>query len=163
MTGNGQNDVYGGGVNQLEGVEPGSTSTGGTGTSIAKAQVNNGIFEQQWETNGSWSVPAAAENELSRTIELTISGGGGGSGNGNANSNCVGQWLSWPYTYSGKFHPTEGADKDHCGGYAGRGERIFGNTEFTSGTISWQIGSGVILVKMIDQEVMLQEQLETTH
>ena len=142
MTGNGQNDVYGGGVNQVEGVEPGSTSTGGTGTSIAKSQVNNGIFEQQWETNGSWSVPAAAENELSRTIELTISGGGGGSGNGNANSDCVGQWPGWPYTYSGKFHPTEGADKDHCGGYAGRGERIFGNTEFTSGTISWQIGSG---------------------
>ena len=142
MTGNGQNDVYGGGVNQVEGVEPGSTSTGGTGTSIAKSQVNSGIFEQTWETNGSWSVPAAAENELSRTIELTISGGGGGSGNGNANSDCVGQWPGWPYTYSGKFHPTEGADKDHCGGYAGRGERIFGNTEFTSGTISWQIGSG---------------------
>ena len=132
MTGNGINDVDGGGMGV--GVPAGSPTVGGVGTSIAKQQVNNGIFDQKFETNGSWSIPAAAADEISRTIDLEISGGGGGAGNANAGSNCFSEFPNWPEAISGKT----GAS----GGYGGRGERITGQVSYTAGTFSWQLGQG---------------------
>ena len=132
MTGNGINDVDGGGMQV--GVPAGSPTVGGVGTSIAKQQVNDGIFDQKFETNGSWSIPAAAADEISRTIDLEISGGGGGAGNANAGSNCFSTFPDWPEAITGKT----GAS----GGYGGRGERITGQVSYTAGTFSWQLGQG---------------------
>ena len=132
MTGNGQNDVDGGGMSTLIG--EGSPTVGGVGTSTAKQQVNDGISDTTYSSNGSWSIPAAAEDEISRTIYLEISGGGGGAGNANAGSNCFSTFPGWPTAITGKT----GAS----GGYGGRGERITGQVSYTAGTFSWQIGQG---------------------
>ena len=74
-------------------VPEGSPTVGGVGTSIAKQQVNDGISDITYTSNGSWSIPAAAEDEISRTIYLEVSGGGGGAGNANAGSNCFLHFL----------------------------------------------------------------------
>jgi len=130
-TGNGTNDAIGGGVGGV--VPAGAQSTGGTGTAQQKSST---ITQPQtvYTSNGSWSVPAATAGEVSRTINIEISGGGGGAGNANANSGCVGQWPGWPQAMSGKT----GA----LGGYGGRGARLIGTANFNSGTISWEIGQG---------------------
>ena len=107
--------------------------TGGNGTAQIKQQTNNDP-EQVYTSNGSWPVPAVANNEVSRNITVELSGGGGGPGNANANSNCTGQWPGWPTALTGKT----GA----LGGYGGRGSLLTGTLSLTSGTLNWELGSG---------------------
>ena len=106
---------------------------GGNGTAQIKSQTNNDP-EQVYTSNGSWQVPAVANNEVSRNITVLLSGGGGGPGNANANSNCTGQWPGWPTATTGKT----GA----LGGYGGRGSLLTGTLALTSGTLNWELGSG---------------------
>ena len=106
---------------------------GGNGTAQIKQQTNNDP-EQVYTSNGSWQVPAVANNEVSRNITVLLSGGGGGPGNANANSNCTGQWPGWPTATTGKT----GA----LGGYGGRGSLLTGTLALTSGTLNWELGSG---------------------
>ena len=106
---------------------------GGNGTAQIKQQTNNDP-EQVYTSNGSWQVPAVANNEVSRNITVLLSGGGGGPGNANANSNCTGQWPGWPTATTGKT----GA----LGGYGGRGSLLTGTLSLTSGTLNWELGSG---------------------
>ena len=106
---------------------------GGNGTAQIKQQTNNDP-EQVYTSNGSWQVPAVANNEVSRNITVLLSGGGGGPGNANANSNCTGQWPGWPTSTTGKT----GA----LGGYGGRGSLLTGTLALTSGTLNWELGSG---------------------
>ena len=131
MTGTGSNDAVGGGIGGP--VSEGALTTGGMGTAQIKNQTNTDPM-QTFNTNGSWTIPAVAGNEVSRSIYIELSGGGGGPGNANANSNCVGQWPGWPQALSGKT----GA----LGGYGGRGARLFGTLSQNAGVINWELGEG---------------------
>ena len=131
MTGTGSNDTEGGGVTPTN--PSSSLTTGGNGS----AQIKNSTNTQPQEvftTNGSWAIPTVANNEISRTITVEISGGGGGAGNANANSNCVGQWPGWPQATSGKT----GA----LGGYGGRGALLVGTLTQNAGLLNWELGEG---------------------
>ena len=131
MTGTGSNDAVGGGIGGP--VSEGALTTGGMGTAQIKDQTNTDPM-QTFNSNGSWTIPAVAGNEISRSIYIELSGGGGGAGNANANSNCVGQWPGWPQALSGKT----GA----LGGYGGRGSRLVGTLTYGAGTLSWELGQG---------------------
>ena len=122
-TGNGTNDTLGG-----QGF-----GGGGNGTAQIKNQTNSDPV-QTYTSNGSWTIPAVANNEIGRTITIELSGGGGGAGNANANSGCTSNWPGWPQATSGK----SGA----CGGYGGRGSLLTGSGSWTSGTLDWQLGQG---------------------
>lgn len=131
VTGTGSNDTEGGGVTPTN--PSSSLTTGGNGS----AQIKNSTNTQPQEvftTNGSWAIPNVANNEISRTITVEISGGGGGAGNANANSNCVGQWPGWPQATSGKT----GA----LGGYGGRGALLVGTLTQNAGLLNWELGQG---------------------
>ena len=131
MTGTGSNDAVGGGI--AGPVVEGALTTGGMGTAQIKQQTNTDPM-QTFNSNGSWTIPSVAQNEVSRSIYIELSGGGGGPGNANANSNCVGQWPGWPQATSGKT----GA----LGGYGGRGARLFGTLSQNAGVINWELGNG---------------------
>ena len=122
-TGNGTNDTLGG-----QGF-----GGGGNGTAQIKNQTNSDPV-QTYTSNGSWTIPAVANNEIGRNITIELSGGGGGTGNANANSGCTSNWPGWPTSTSGK----SGA----CGGYGGRGSLLTGSGSWTSGTLDWQLGQG---------------------
>ena len=122
-TGNGTNDTLGG-----QGF-----GGGGNGTAQIKNQTTTDPV-QTYTSNGSWTIPAVANNEIGRNITIELSGGGGGSGNANANSGCTSNWPGWPTSTSGK----SGA----CGGYGGRGSLLTGTGSWTSGTLDWQLGQG---------------------
>ena len=121
--GNGTNDTLGG-----QGF-----GGGGNGTAQIKNQTTTDPV-QTYTSNGSWTIPAVANNEIGRNITIELSGGGGGSGNANANSGCTSNWPGWPTSTSGK----SGA----CGGYGGRGSLLTGSGSWTSGTLDWQLGQG---------------------
>ena len=121
--GNGTNDTLGG-----QGF-----GGGGNGTAQIKNQTTTDPV-QTYTSNGSWTIPAVANNEIGRNITIEISGGGGGAGNANANSGCTSNWPGWPQATSGK----SGA----CGGYGGRGSLLTGSGSWTSGTLDWQLGQG---------------------
>ncbi len=106
---------------------------GGNGTAQAKEQVVNNP-ETEYTTNGSYQIPAASSNEISRSITIQVSGGGGGPGNANSGSNCSSTWSGWPTSISGKT----GAN----GGYGGRGALLTGTMTANTGTFSWEIGQG---------------------
>ena len=121
--GNGTNDTLGG-----QGF-----GGGGNGTAQIKNQTTTDPV-QTYTSNGSWTIPAVANNEIGRNITIELSGGGGGAGNANANSGCTSNWPGWPQATSGK----SGA----CGGYGGRGSLLTGSGSWTSGTLDWQLGQG---------------------
>ena len=121
--GNGTNDTLGG-----QGF-----GGGGNGTAQIKNQTTTDPV-QTYTSNGSWTIPAVANNEIGRNITIELSGGGGGTGNANANSGCTSNWPGWPTSTSGK----SGA----CGGYGGRGSLLTGSGSWTSGTLDWQLGQG---------------------
>ena len=131
MTGTGSNDAVGGGIGGP--VSEGALTTGGMGTAQIKDQTNTDPM-QTFNSNGSWTIPAVAGNEISRSIYIELSGGGGGAGNANANSNCVGQWPGWPQATSGKT----GA----LGGYGGRGALLVGTLTQNAGLLNWELGEG---------------------
>ena len=139
-TGNGGNDTLGGGVGGQ--VPAGAPTVGGNGTSIAKSQENDGISDNTYTSNGSWSIPPASASEISREIAITVSGGGGGAGNGNANSRCTATWTGWPYSVTGKTNTNGNAQGVPLGGYGGKGQRLQGNITVTAGTLNWVIGNG---------------------
>ena len=90
--------------------------------------------EQTFTTNGSYQLPAPVGSEVSREVTVQISGGGGGPGNPNSASNCSSTWSGWPTATSGKT----GAN----GGYGGIASRLVGTGDWTSGTLSWELGEG---------------------
>ena len=131
IPGTGLNDSLGGGV--VGNIPSGAFMTGGNGTAQLKS-VSNTDPETIYTSNGSWTIPAPASGEISRSITIEISGGGGGAGNANSGSNCSSSWPGWPTTISGK----SGAN----GGYGGRGARLIGSIAATAGTLSWELGQG---------------------
>lgn len=112
--GTGSSVIAGGGPQSPPG--PGS---GGSGIASEKIQNNTG-GTTTYTSTGSWTIPAADANEVSRSINVSLSGGGGGRGNTNANSGC---------------------SPPAIGGNGSSGKRLSGTLRQTAGTLSWQIGA----------------------
>jgi len=71
----------GGGTNNAFG-------TGGDGKSTSFTTTTNGSYTT-YTSSGTWTAPAQATGEVSRTVTIQLAGGGGGGGNSNSNSGCT--------------------------------------------------------------------------
>lgn len=117
------------------GGQNGANGTGGDGSSTTFTTTSNDT-PVTYTSSGSWTAPATAAGEISRTITVEAVGGGGGGGNGNANSGCA---LGDTRAPSSQSFPGDGKA---IGGSGGAGSKITATLTRNPTTLTFVIGRG---------------------